>query len=160
MQACGDPHPGEVLILGVGNPLCGDDGAGPRILEMLGERDLPADIQLQDAGLPGWGLPSWLEGWSSVILVDALDMGQSPGAWRCFQPEEVRMWMQEKSLSLHQPDLANGLALAQALNLLPEKLCLYGVQPADLTPGNALSPEVSACLPGLVEQIITDLGKR
>jgi hydrogenase maturation protease len=160
MQVCRDHHPGEVLILGVGNPLCGDDGAGPRIVEMLRERALPANVQVQEAGLPGWGLPSWLEGWSSVFLVDALDIGQLPGAWCCIRLDEVRLWMQEKSMSLHQPDLANGLVLAQALNLLPEDLYLYGVQPADVTPGNALSPEVSACLPGLVEQIITDLGKR
>ena len=65
----------DILILGVGNPLLGDDGAGIRAIEMLAERDLPPNVELQEAGTPGWGLPSWLDGRSSVILVDAVQMG-------------------------------------------------------------------------------------
>ena len=62
-------------------------------------------------------------------------MGLEPGSWRRFRPEEVKLWLQDGDLSLHQPDLACGLALAQALDLLPEHLVLYGVQPAQTEPG-------------------------
>lgn len=155
----GLPTEQETLILGIGNPLCGDDSAGLRVVELLAERDLPPSVQVQDAGLPGWGLPCWLEGWRSVILVDAVEMGMQAGCWRRFRPEEVKLWLQDGSLSLHQPDLACGLALAQALELLPERLYIYGVQPAQISPGAPLSPEVEACLPGLADQIILDLGK-
>jgi hydrogenase maturation protease len=149
-------HQGETLILGVGNPLYGDDGAGPRLVEMLAERNLPPNVQVQDAGLPGWGLPSWLEGWKTVFLVDAVDMGLEAGSWRRFRPEEVKLWLQDGELSLHQPDLACGLALAQALDLLPEQLVLYGVQPGQTDPGAPLSQQVSASLRGLADQIIFD----
>jgi hydrogenase maturation protease len=149
-------HQGETLILGVGNPLYGDDGAGPRLVEMLAERNLPPNVQVQDAGLPGWGLPSWLEGWETVFLVDAVDMGLEAGSWRRFRPEEVKLWLQDGELSLHQPDLACGLALAQALDLLPEQLVLYGVQPGQTDPGAPLSQQVSASLRGLADQIIFD----
>jgi hydrogenase maturation protease len=147
----------ETLILGVGNPLYGDDGAGPRLVEMLAEGGLPPNVQVQDAGLPGWGLPTWLEGWSRVCLVDAVDMGLEPGSWRRFRPEEVKLWLQDESLSLHQPDLACGLALAQALDVLPENLCLYGIQPAQTEPGASLSRQVSDGLRGLADQIILDV---
>jgi len=162
---------GETLVLGVGNPLCGDDGVGSYAIEMLVEallptgcsqsadRNLPPGIQVQDAGLPGWGLPSWLEGWNSVFLVDAVEMGQEPGSWRKFYPEDVQYGLDDETLSLHQPDLACGLALAQALNMLPEHLVIYGIQPADTSPGAPLSPRVSACLPELIEQILYDLGQ-
>jgi hydrogenase maturation protease len=129
------------------------------MVEMLAKRSLPPGVRLQDAGLPGWGLPSWLEGWSTVFLVDALDMGLEAGCWRRFRPEQVKLWLQDESLSLHQPDLACGLALAEALDLLPENLVLYGVQPAQTDLGMPLSPQVSACLPVLADQIIIDLGK-
>ncbi len=155
----GLPTEQETLILGIGNPLCGDDSVGPRLVELLSERDLPPGVQVRDAGLPGWGLPCWLEGWRSVILVDAVEMGTQAGCWRRFRPEEVKLWLQDGSLSLHQPDLACGLALAQALELLPERLYIYGVQPAQTSPGTPLSPQVEACLPGLADQIILDLGK-
>jgi hydrogenase maturation protease len=159
----------HTLVLGVGNPLCGDDGVGARIVEMLEQpgsvsgRTLPPGTCVQDAGLPGWGLPSWLEGWSRVFLVDAVDMGLEPGAWRRFCPEEVKYNLEDEAfsqsefLSLHQPDLACGLALAQALNLIPEELVIYGVQPADTTPGAPLSPQVIACLPQLLDKIVDDI---
>ena len=149
----------DTLVLGVGNSLCGDDGAGPGLVEILAGRSLPPEVRLQDAGLPGWGLPSWLEGWSRVFLVDALDMGLEAGCWRRFRPEQVKLWLQDESLSLHQPDLACGLALAETLHLLPKTLVFYGVQPAQTDPGMPLSPQVSACLSGLADQIINDLGK-
>lgn len=151
------PSQGETLILGVGNPLYGDDGVGPRLVEILTERLLPSNVQVQDAGLPGWGLPCWLEGWKTVFLVDAVDMGLEAGSWRRFRPEDVKLWLQDGNLSLHQPDLACGLALAQALDLLPEHLYLYGVQPAQTEPGSPLSRQVSACLCGLADQILLDV---
>ena len=151
MQAS-NPAP-EILVLGIGNPLMGDDGAGMRVIEMLAEKGLPPNVITEAAGLPGWGLPSWFEGRSNVILVDAMHMGQAPGSWRCFRPEEIQVEMESDALSLHQPDLACGLALAQALELLPENLMLYGIEPSDITPGAALSSEVCASLPEIVESI-------
>ncbi len=146
------------MILGVGNSLRGDDGVGIRAIEMLAERELPASVELQEAGTPGWGLPSWLEGHSSVILVDAVQMGQAPGTWRRFSPDEVRLIVQDETLSLHQPDLACGLALAQALEMLPDDLWIYGIEPGDTGAGSTLSPQVSSSLPAMVESIINDLG--
>jgi hydrogenase maturation protease len=148
------------LVLGVGNPLMGDDGAGIRIVEMLAEQDLPLNVKVEEAGTPGWGLPTWLEGWKSVIIVDAVRMGQKPGTWRRFNAHEMQLLTEDSPLSLHQPDLAGGMALAQALDLLPENIVFYGVEPACTDPGREMSHAVSSCLPGLVEKIIQDLGKR
>ena len=148
------------LVLGVGNSLCGDDSVGPCLIEILAKRSLPPGTRVEDAGLPGWGLPSSLEGWSSVFLVDAVDIGLPAGSWRRFRLEDVKLWLQDENFSLHQADLACGLALAQALDRLPEHLYIYGVQPAQTNPGEPLSPQVSACLPGLADQIILDLGKK
>jgi hydrogenase maturation protease len=135
------------------------DALCPAGLSATAGRIFPPGIQVQDAGLPGWGLPSWLEGWDSVFLIDAVEMGQEPGSWRKFCLEDVKYGLDDQTLSLHQPDLACGLALAKALDLLPENLVIYGVQPADTTPGASLSPQVSACLPELIEQILYDLGQ-
>ena len=79
------PQTHNVLILGIGNPLCGDDGAGARAADLLADRCLPDGVHVQFAGTPGWGLSAWMEGWPSVILVDAVEMGASPGEWRRFQ---------------------------------------------------------------------------
>lgn len=147
----------DVLILGIGNPLMGDDGVGIRAAEMLAEKNLPDGVTVQEAGLPGWGLPSWLEGRSDVILIDAVEMGGAPGTWKRFHANDLRVVLEDGSLSLHEPGLAAGLALTEALNLLPERLVLYGVQPAQTNAGGSLSTEVSEGLPNLVQTILNDL---
>lgn len=150
----------DVLVLGIGNLLMGDDGAGIRLVEMLSEVDLPPNVKVRKAGLPGWSLPSWFEGQSSVILVDAMHMGKTPGSWRRFAPEEMQIVMEDGALSLHQPDLACGLALSEALEMLPENLVLYGIEPAEITPGAEISPEVGAGLSEVLVSILNELEKK
>ena len=142
MTASASAH--DVLILGIGNPLMGDDGVGIRVAELLAETKLPDGVTVQEAGLPGWGLPSWLEGRSNVILVDAVQMDAAPGAWKRFRPDDLRVVMEDGSLSLHEPGLACGLALTEALNLLPERLILYGIQPAQTIKSGACGRMASA----------------
>lgn len=150
----------DVLVLGVGNPLMGDDGVGIKVVEMLKEMDLPENVTVEEAGLPGWGLASWFENRSEVLIVDAVKMGLAPGSWRCLDPHEFQVIMEESSLSLHQGDLACGLALSQALDMLPPKLRIYGIEPASLDPGAGLSPEVSASLEAFVTKISEDIEKK
>lgn len=149
--------PQPVLVLGIGNTVMGDDGAGVRAVERLAKLPLPAHVRLQVAPLPGWDLPNWLEGWDAVILVDAVKMNQPPGAWKRLPLEEVRLLMEGGTLSLHQPGLAAGLALAQALDRLPKKLTLYGIEPAEVAPGSDLSRAVQASLPDLAAGIYREL---
>jgi hydrogenase maturation protease len=150
------------LVLGIGNPLCGDDGVGIRVLELLKERDLPEDIQLLDAGTPGFELVSLLQEWAQagggqVTIIDAVSMGEIPGVWRRFTPEEVRMFASDEHLSLHQFDLAGGLALADAVGILPEQIVIYGIEPACTDWMLGLSPEVSSGMPELVNNILSEL---
>jgi hydrogenase maturation protease len=154
-------HPAQdTLVLGIGNPWMGDDGAGIRVAELLTERVLPHNIKVAEAGLPGWGLPSWLEGWPNVILVDAVRMGLAPGKWKRFDPRNIQVVIEDDLLSLHQPDLACGLALAQALGILPKNLSIYGIEPAATGQGAELSDAVRASLPEVVENILNDLEKK
>jgi hydrogenase maturation protease len=153
------PGRGAALVLGVGSPLFGDDGLGVRAVELLAERRLPPDVQVEEIGTPGLGLAAWLEGWPRVIIVDAVRMGETPGAWRRFPPGQVRRMACGQALSLHEPGLADGLAMAQALDLLPEHTVIYGVEPERTDAGQGLSPAVIQALPGLIDSILTDLWK-
>jgi hydrogenase maturation protease len=150
------------LILGVGSPLRGDDGVGIQVVEMLKEQDLPEDVLLLDAGTPGFGIVDLLQDWAQagggqVTIIDAVSMGEMPGDWRRFTPEEVRLIASGEQLSLHQIDLAGSLALADAVGVLPEKLVIYGMEPACTDWKLGLSPEVSAGVPELVKYILSEL---
>ena len=145
------------LVLGLGNLLRRDDGLGARVIEMLAEKRLPAQVELIDGGSPGWGLATFLQGWLRVILIDAADMGLMPGTWRCFRMEDVRLDVNSGCISLHEPGLAQGLALGQALGTLPQDIVLYCAQPESTEEGIGLTPVVEAVLPELVENILLDL---
>ncbi len=138
----------------------GDDGVGIRAVEMLKETKLPSNVTVEEAGLPGWGLASWFENRANVILVDAVKMGAAPGSFKCFHPDEFQLILEDNTLSLHQNELAAGLALSQALGLLPENLLIFGIEPAQISNGIGLSPEVSASLPAVVKMISKNLEKK
>jgi hydrogenase maturation protease len=148
---------GATLVLGLGNPLRQDDGLGACAVEMLSERELPPEVSVKEAGMPGWGLPAWLEGWSKVILIDAAQMGLEPGVWRRFGPESVRLRAGQDPVSLHEPGLADGLALAQALDMLPEEIVFFCIEPGCTDGGRDLSPAVKSALPELVDYILCEL---
>jgi hydrogenase maturation protease len=145
------------LVLGIGNPVMGDDGIGCRAIELLARCELPANVQVEEGGVPGWGLPNWLEGWSRVILIDAVHMGEKPGTWRRFNPEQVRLIVTGQAVSLHEPGLASGLELTQALGLLPEDIVIYGVEPDECLPGQGLSSAACSAFPSLIETICVEI---
>jgi len=146
-----------ILVLGLGNPLRCDDGLGGRVIEMLAESKLPAQVVLIDGGTPGWGVATFLQGWSRVIVIDAADMGFLPGKWDRFQLDGVSLDVGSGHISLHEPGLSEGLALGQALGTLPQDIVLYCVQPERTEEGIGLTPVVEAVLSELVENILIDL---
>lgn len=147
------PH---TLILGLGNPLRGDDGVGTAVITALQSRtDLPAGIVLHDGGTPGLETALLLEPYQRVIIIDAADMGLEPGEWTCCTPEDV-MAAQDSRLrgTLHTAGLPEALELAEALGILPAQLVIYGVQPATVAPSLALSEAVEAAIPAICQDIV------
>ena len=79
-------------------------------------------VDLLDGGTPGLETVLLFEGYQRVIIVDAADMGLPPGTWRRFTPDTAQIRSSEAALggTLHTAGLAEALALARALNLLPD----------------------------------------
>lgn len=149
---------GDTLILGVGNPLMGDDGVGVLAVErLLGRPDLPPGVTIMDGGTAGLGLIPLIEGYRRVVLVDAVLMGEAPGTVRRFKWQEASVAGREQPLSLHQSDLADALALAEALGCLPPEVIVFGVQPQHTDWEQPLSEVVARALPGLIDALLTEV---
>lgn len=147
----------RTLILGLGNPLLGDEGIGGRVIGELRGLELPAGVELADGGTAGLGLIGLMEGYQRVIIVDAADMGQPPGHVVRFTPSEVQFKTAEAPLSLHQIGLGEALAVAEALEMAPAELIIIGVQPSRLEMGVGLSPEVEGAIPQIVRMVLDEL---
>lgn len=150
----------ETLVIGIGNPLQGDDGLGACAVQMLANEVLPAGVQIEELGTPGWGLVNFLQGWQRVILIDAVCMGEEPGTWRRLEKDDIQLVASDQVRSLHEPGLAESLSLAQTLGLLPDEIVLYGVEPACIQPSGELSPAVRQVVTPLVKQILGELWKK
>ena len=146
----------DTLVIGLGNPLRGDDGVGVRVAQALAEQTLPGGVEVVDGGTQGLGLVSLLEGQQRVILVDAADMGKSPGQFVRFTLDEAILPGEDQSLSIHDAGLRDALLLARALEVLPDELVIFGVQPASIEWDSFLSPQVEATLPDLIRAVLKE----
>ena len=76
-------EPSDTLVVGLGNPILGDDGVGWRVIDELDRLD-HADASLQQACVGGVGLMEILVGYRRAIIVDAIiDPGKTPGSVWC-----------------------------------------------------------------------------
>jgi len=124
------------------------------VVEELNRRGLPEGVVALDGGTGGFDLLNVLEGWERVIIVDAAEIGQEPGQFVRFAPNEIRPAGATDVLSLHHAGLAEALALAEALGQPLPEITILGVQPAMMEWGEGLSPAVEATLPDLVDAVL------
>jgi len=148
---------GDTLILGLGNPLRGDDGLGPAVVEWLRRQGLPPGTVVIDGGTGGLDLVLTMMGYRRVLIVDAAELGCAPGTWTCFRPDLARVETMEAAFSMHQAGLAEALALGAALRVLPEEVVIFGVQPAQTGWAPGLSAEVQAVVPVVGQEILRTL---
>ena len=149
----------STLILGLGNSLRGDDGAGPAVVAALSQMDLPPQVELLDGGTPGLETVLLLQGYERVIIIDAADMGLEPGEWRRFTPDTAEIKSSENKLTgtLHAAGLAEALVLAAALDVLPGRLLIFGVQPGQIDWSMDLTEPLKAALPHLIDALIEEI---
>jgi hydrogenase maturation protease len=159
-QTTGDLSPSQrrpVLILGLGNPLCGDDGVGPVAVRMLQERDLPAGVEVLDGGTAGLGLLSLIADRQHVLVVDAVEMGRPAGTVARMPLDEASLVTAQGALSPHQLGLAEVLELAGRLGMALPRVVILAVQPASLSWEQKLSQPVQESMPALVEAVLEEL---
>lgn len=136
-------HP-EILVLGIGNLLWADEGFGVRAVEHLQHHyAFPEPVTLLDGGTQGLNLVAPVQAADVLVVLDAVDYGETPGTLCRIYDDEVPRFMGVRKMSLHQTGFQEVLAGAQLLGDFPEHLLLVGVQPALLEDyGGSLSEPV------------------
>lgn len=139
----------SVLILGVGNPLAGDDGVGVRAIDALAAAsDLPAGIRLLDVGVLGIDILAWIQPDEPVVILDAVHGSGSPGTLYRFGLDEIAAPARPR-LSVHDLGVAEALEAARLMGR-PLRGTLIGVEPARVEAfTTGLSAPVAAALPAL-----------
>ncbi len=149
----------KVTILGVGNILFTDEGAGIRVAEYLSERYIfDSSVTVVDGGTLGLNLLGVMSDSDHLIVIDAVRKGGAPGSLYRLYGDAIPKRVFPKN-SLHQVDLIEALTLCQVLDKVPETVVI-GVEPLDIeTFGIELTPTVGAKINVLAQMVLDELQK-
>ncbi|GGS81100.1 hydrogenase maturation protease [Streptomyces cinerochromogenes] len=143
---------GRVVVIGVGNPLRGDDGVGPAAVEGLRGRVPDGTVLTVSDGEPARMLDLW-DGADTVVVVEALRAGLArPGRLHTLTAADAAS-RTAGTASTHALGLGASLALAEALDRLPPTLVVHAVEAADVELGAHLSEPVRSALPELIDRV-------
>ncbi len=151
----------KTLLVGLGNPILGDDGVGWKVIEQvqanLENRALNVDLDCLSLG--GLSLMERMIGYERVILVDALATGQNPaGSVRVIPLEALPNPSVGHSASAHDVSLLTALQTAKSMGLpVPQNVEVVAIETDRVYDfSEELSPAVAAAVP-LACQFVLDL---
>ena len=165
-----EPHAGTTLVLGLGNPILGDDGVGWRVVEeieaLLDARAPGAGVECCPGGdrvevdrlsLGGLRLMERLIGYERAILVDATATGDGPpGTVRCLRLDDLPDRGRDRLASAHDSSLSAALVLGRALgSTLPGAPWIVAVEAdLDVEVTDELSPAVADAVPRAAAEVL------
>jgi hydrogenase maturation protease len=156
--------PLKTLIVGLGNPILGDDAIGWRIAEQVRSHLelVPAAnqwIEVDFLALGGLSLMERLVGYPRAIIIDAITTHQNPpGAVYCFPLEALPDRSAGHTTAAHDTSLPTAIALGRSMGAsLPEEITIVAVEVEQIYEfSESLSPAIAAAIP-LAKQLILDL---
>jgi hydrogenase maturation protease len=143
---------GRDLVLGIGNLLLSDEGAGIHAVKHLTHNyKLPPSVTVIDGGTLSFSLAEFFADASSLIVFDAARLNDVPGAIQSLIGPAMDEHLRFKRSSVHEVGLADLMDIARLEGHLPEKRALIAIQPAELGWGEYLSEPVAGTLPRAVQ---------
>jgi hydrogenase maturation protease len=123
---------GRVLVAGVGNIFLGDDAFGSEVARRLLREDWPVEVRVVDFGIRGFDLTfALLDGYETVILVDATPRGGEPGTVYTIEPELETCG--EAAVDGHAMNPVRVLGAARSMGAEWKRLLVVGCEPSPET---------------------------
>ena len=144
----------KILIVGIGNLLCRDEGIGVHVIQEMKNMKLPDHIDLLDMGTSTMDLISHLEGVKKLIAIDAMKAGGTPGTIYKCRPEDL-LPEEKGPISLHEIGLLESLNMAQKMGMKIDTV-IIGVEPKILDWGMELTEEVKIKIPTIIEAVLKE----
>jgi len=157
----------RTLVVGLGNPILGDDGVGWRVAEevkrliadgewQMANGDAPSAISHQPSAievdcfaLGGLSLMERLVGYDRAIIVDAVTTGQPPGTVSRFRLDELPDFSTAHTSAAHDTSLQNALRVGRTMGAhLPNEILVVGIEAQSVYDfSEILSPPVAEAVP-------------
>lgn len=150
----------RVLVAGMGNDLCQDDGFGIVAVRQFVATGIPEGVHVVEPGSGGISLVQELmDGYEALVIVDAVDRGGEPGTVYLLEtavPDFATLSeaaQREFLADMHAMVPSRVLVLAKALDTLPGSIYILGCQPKEYGLGMGLSAPVAAGVAEAVDRL-------
>lgn len=142
------PPPCDLLVVGCGNILRGDDAVGPVLVRRLWEDGVPDSVRMVDGGTAGMDVAFQMRGAQRVVIVDASTTGAAPGTVYGVPGEELAETKPLDGLHTHSFRWDHALSFSRWLlgPECPTDITVFLIEAGDLTPGAELSSDVRAAM--------------
>jgi hydrogenase maturation protease len=147
----------KTIVIGLGNPILGDDGIGWKVAEEVKRQlapDSPVDIEFLSLG--GISLMEYLIGYERAILIDAVTSDQETGSVIVSKLNGMPDYSAFHITSAHDTSLQNALKLGREMGAkLPEDVIIVGIATEHIYDfSEKLSPLVSVSIPKAIKIVI------
>ena len=136
-----------IAVVGVGNSLLTDDGAGIHALERFAENNVDDDVFCLDGGTVGLALLDRISNLDGLIVLDAMKLGLRPGTVTVLQGDAMDAHLRNQHGSVHEVGLSDLMDALRLRGDLPQQRALIGIEPEDMGWGTWPTAAVAAALP-------------
>jgi hydrogenase maturation protease len=145
----------ETLILGIGNTLLTDEGAGIHALNHLKSEypDIP-NLTFLDGGTLSFTLATWIEDCTNLLVFDAAELNQPAGTVKPFVDEAFDNFLGASKRSAHEVGLMDLMDIARLTGHFPERRALIGIQPGYMSWGMEPTAAVRGALDEAVDEAV------
>jgi hydrogenase maturation protease len=141
------------LVIGVGSPDRGDDGAGRAVARRLIARSACA-FEVRECSGDATGLMDAWTGFDDVVLVDACRGAGPPGSVHRIGPDEGDRVGALQHASTHSLGVAAAIGLSRALGTLPRHLVIHAIEAGHTGEGRGLTPAVDRAVDQVVALVM------
>lgn len=152
------PPARELVVIGCGNLLRGDDGVGPIAIRTLWTRGVPDAVRLVDGGTAGMDVAFQMRGAKRVIIIDAATTGAAPGTIYRVPGEELAELPSPEGTHPHSVRWDNALAMGRWLlgPDFPTDITVLLIEAASFQPGAELTADVAVAMEKVIEMVLRE----
>ncbi len=151
----------DTVVIGLGNPLMGDEGIGVHIIRALSEVSaVDESVDIMELGTSPMAVIHTIARYDKAIIVDCACMMQTPGTVCRFTPAEAASVKSLTGFSLHECELLRTLEISAQLGEYPAEVVIFGIEPETIGPGEVLSIRLEQQLDEYVQLIRDEIGAR
>jgi hydrogenase maturation protease len=155
----------NIVIIGFGNTLMGDEGVGVYVALELQKRKIQVpdscNLEIIDGGTAAFDVFLLFRNINRLIIVDAMKGSEEAGSLYRFTYADVKKLINpnKDSISLHDLNIIEALAMYEKLDDFPEDIVFIGIEPAEIKLKMELSDVIKDKIPDIARMVIKEVNR-